>query len=339
MPGTAPEPGHILVVDDSLTVRMVLQDALVAEGYRVTVMEDGESARSFLEESAEWPDLVLLDLVLPGMDGIGVLAWIRQHSPSAHVPVILLTSKGEVESRVHGLDQGADDYIAKPFANPELFARLRAQLRIKRLQEELADQNQALETANREKAHLLSELEAKNEQLQAMATTDFLTGVPNRASIEVFLVEELARARRFRHPLSVTMVDVDHFKHLNDTHGHPFGDRTLRELARHMVDTVRQVDRVGRYGGEEFLLVLPETPDSGARVLMEKLRKGVSRLAFPPEDITLTISIGIASWSGDGDSWEDMVARADQALYAAKHGGRNRVCCWQVDMEAEPQRG
>ncbi|MDH5528148.1 MAG: diguanylate cyclase [Nitrospirota bacterium] len=319
---------HILIVDDSYTVRMMLNDDLLEEGYRVTAHEDGEAAIAFLEQCERWPDLVLLDLVLPGADGIEVLSWIRANSHDGYLPVILLTALGEVDDRVRGLDRGADDYIAKPFENQELFARVRAQLRIKRLQEELETRNAALAAANMDKARLLAELEAKNEQLSELAATDALTGLPNRGTIETTLINEVSRSNRFKRPLSVAMVDVDHFKSINDTYGHPFGDRVLREVARILVDTIRQVDHAGRFGGEEFLLVLPDTGEDGALVLMERLRKAMAAQEFPPEAAKATLSVGIAHWDEQSGEWETLIARADEALYDAKRGGRNRVLCW-----------
>jgi len=297
--------GHVLVTDDSLTVRMMLRDQLESAGYRVTLFDHGEACVQYLEEAESWPDLVLLDLVMPGIDGIEVLTFIKGQKERGFLPVILLTALSHVDDRVNGLDRGADDYIAKPFEAEELQARVRAQLRIKRLQDELA---------------------AKNEQLAVLAVTDALTGVANRGHIEQFIDDEAARAQRYGVPLSVAMIDIDHFKNVNDTHGHPFGDRVIREVSRVMSEAVRQVDRVGRYGGEEFLVVLPGTDGAGARILGDRVRQGVADLYLEPEGVRVTISVGVAQWEPGTGSWEDVVERADQALYRAKEGGRNRVC-------------
>lgn len=321
--------GHIVVTDDSLTVRMMLKSHLEGAGYSVSTFGDGESCVAFLEGAEPPPDLVLLDVVMPGMDGLEVLRRIKDGAETGYVPVILLTARGEVSDRVQGLDLGADDYIAKPFEADELLARVRAHIRIKRLQDALATQNQALEATNREKATLLAELEAKNAQLAELAKTDPLTGIANRGHIETCLGDEVARARRFRHPLAVAMLDIDHFKRINDGFGHPFGDRVIREVARVLVETVRQVDKVGRYGGEEFLLVLPDTDLGGARTLAERIRTLVAELRFEPEDHRATVSIGLAQWDPAMDSWESLISQADEALYTAKEGGRNRVCLWR----------
>jgi len=328
--------GHIVVTDDSLTVRMMLKSHLEGAGYQVSAFADGESCVAFLQAGGALPDLVLLDVVMPGMDGLEVLGRIKHSGHTAYLPVILLTAQGEVSDRVQGLDKGADDYIAKPFEADELLARVRAHIRIKRLQDALAAQNTALETANRDKAVLLSELEAKNAQLAELAQTDPLTGIANRGHIEHFLADEVERARRFGHPLAVGMLDVDHFKRINDGFGHPFGDRVIREVARILAETVRQVDKVGRYGGEEFLMVLPDTELQGAQILAERVRALIEAAGFDPEGYRGTVSIGVAEWRADVPSWEALVSRADKALYEAKEMGRNRVCLWRGEGRGVP---
>ncbi len=325
--------GHILVADDSLTVRMLLQESLEAEGYQVTLQPDGESCIGYLEKADCWPDLVLLDLIMPGVDGIEVLGWIKSCSEGAFLPVILLTSLGDVDDRVRGLDCGADDYMAKPFEPEELLARVRAQFRIKKLQDELASQNKALRATNEEKAALLDELAAKNKQLALMASTDALTNVANRRAIQETLDKELSRAIRYKEPLSVAMVDVDLFKAINDTHGHLFGDRVIRVVADLLSGVVRNVDSVGRYGGEEYLLILPDTGAKGAMSLTERICLESAALEIGDEGCRVTLSIGVAEWEEGINTWEALVSRADQALYQAKNTGRNRVCCWEPDMK------
>jgi len=324
---TGQRAGYIVVIDDSLTVRMMLKAHLEGAGYRIEVFADGESACENLRTARPLPDLVLLDVIMPGMDGMAVLSFIKTNL-GAGVPVIFLTAQGEVRDRVHGLNLGADDYIAKPFEADELLARVRAHIRIKRLQDALAEHNAALVKANQEKATLLSELEVKNVQLAEMANTDPLTGVSNRGHIEECLANEVARATRFGTTLSVGMVDIDHFKRVNDSFGHPFGDRVIREVARVLSETVRQVDMVGRYGGEEFLVVMPGTGLEGAGVLAERIRAAVAALTHEPEGHCATLSVGVAQWERDAANWEGLVSRADQALYQAKEEGRNRVCRW-----------
>ncbi|MBI5137269.1 MAG: diguanylate cyclase [Nitrospirae bacterium] len=328
---------HVIVTDDSLTVRMMLKQHLETAGYQVSAFSDGEACMAFLESAPKWPDLVVLDLIMPGVDGITVLGWIKARQEHGFTPVILLTALDDVNDRVRGLDQGADDYISKPFEANELLARVRVQLRIKRLQDQLTAHNAALTRANEEKAQLLGALEAKNEQLAVMATTDPLTGIANRGHIEAFIGDSAARAARFGERLTVAMVDIDHFKRLNDTHGHPFGDRVIREVSRVLAESVRRIDKVGRYGGEEFLLVLPETDAAGAMVLGERIRQRVAALDFAPHhDVHVTLSGGVASWTPQMASWEELVAVADQALYRAKEGGRNRICGSPPDRDGIP---
>jgi two-component system cell cycle response regulator len=328
--------GHIVVTDDSLTVRMMLKSHLEGAGYRVSTCADGEACLALLAAEPRLPDLVLLDVIMPGMDGLEVLGRLKAGEERGYLPVILLTAQGEVSDRVHGLDLGADDYIPKPFEADELLARVRAHIRIKRLRDALAAQNNALEAANREKAALLSELEAKNAQLAELAQTDPLTGVANRGHIEHCLADEVARARRHGHRLAVGMLDIDHFKRVNDGFGHPFGDRVIREVARILAETVRQVDKVGRYGGEEFLLVLPDTDLEGARILAERVRALVDEVTFEAEGFHGTVSIGVAQWTPESDTWEGLVSQADQALDEAKESGRNRVCCWKGQGRGVP---
>jgi len=323
--------GRVAVTDDSLTVRMMLKSHLEGAGYEVSAFADGESFAAYLASGEPAPDLVLLDVVMPGMDGLEVLRLIKGDARVGYLPVILLTARGEVSDRVEGLNLGADDYIAKPFESDELLARVHAHIRIKRLQDAVAAQNKALEAANEEKATLLSQLESKNTQLAVLAKTDPLTGIANRGHIEACLGDEVARARRFQHPLAVAMLDIDHFKQINDGFGHPFGDRAIREIARVLAETVRQVDKVGRYGGEEFLLVLPDTDMPGARILAERIRELVAATVFEPEGHQATVSIGLARWEPGLDSWEALVSNADKALYEAKETGRNRVCCWDAE--------
>jgi diguanylate cyclase (GGDEF)-like protein len=318
--------GHVLVTDDSLTVRMMLKSQLEEQGYQVSLCDDGETCMAFLQQTETPPDVVLLDLVLPGVDGIHVLNWIKSRSDDVHIPVILLTALGAVDDLVRGLDQGADDYIAKPFEGEELLARVRAQIRLKRLQDELSGRNAELEAADQEKDRLLSQLAAKNKQLAVMATTDTLTGVSNRGSIEQFLDNEASRAKRFGTDLAVAMVDIDHFKRVNDTYGHPVGDRVIREVSRAITDTIRTVDQVGRYGGEEFLVVLPGADLEGAMILGERVRETVAALYLEPQGIAPTLSCGVAVWDPGVTSWNELVSAADQALYEAKRNGRNRVC-------------
>jgi diguanylate cyclase (GGDEF)-like protein len=256
---------------------------------------------------ADPPDLVLLDVMMPRLDGMEVTRRIKASADLPFVPVILQTALDGTEHMVKGLDAGADDYIAKPIKFEELVARVRAMLRIKGLQEELA---------------------RANDELRHMSQTDGLTGVDNRRHIEERLTEAFEHAARLNEPLAVVMTDVDHFKSVNDTHGHQAGDAVLRQVADVLRDTAREIDRVGRYGGEEFLVLLPGANLEDARAYAERARAAVERREFGYEGGALrrTLSAGVAAWPHpDVQHQEALVKLADDALYAAKSGGRNRV--------------
>jgi diguanylate cyclase (GGDEF)-like protein len=312
--GAAPGPAgavgaalapRILVVDDHEDNVELLRARLEARGYRVEAASDGEQAleRVF----ADPPDLVLLDWMMPRLTGIEVAQRIKAAPELPFVPVILQTALDSVEHMVAGLDAGADDYIAKPINFAELEARVKALLRIKALQEELA---------------------RANDELRRMSQTDGLTGVDNRRHIEERLTEAFEHAARLNEPLAVVMTDVDHFKSVNDTHGHPAGDAVLRQVAEVLRTTAREIDRVGRYGGEEFLVLLPGANLEDARHYAERARAAIAAREFTYDggQLRRTLSAGVAAWPHpDVPHQEALVKLADDALYAAKTGGRNRV--------------
>lgn len=213
------------------------------------------------------------------------------------------------------LDKGAADYVTKPFHNKELAARVRVHLLLK---------------------HLSDELLAANARLEALATTDELTGLFNRRYFEQLLVVEHQRTQRYKTPLSVVLIDVDHFKDVNGTYGHQMGDQVLRNLGSLLKAAVRTTDRAARYGGEEMCILLPHTPLSGAVELAERLRLLVQDAAHTlgGQTIRKTISLGVSCDEGGVENSQQLVKRADEALYAAKHGGRNRVVSWPMEPSA-----
>ncbi len=296
---------RILVVDDHEDNVELLRARLEARGYRVEAAADGQQAldRVF----AEPPDLVLLDVMMPRIDGKEVARRIKADPALPFVPVIMQTALDSTEHMVEGLDAGADDYIAKPINFAELEARVKALLRIKALQEELA---------------------RANDELRRMSQTDGLTGVDNRRHIEERLTEAFEHAARLNEPLAVVMTDVDHFKSVNDTYGHQAGDAVLRQVAEVLRETAREIDRVGRYGGEEFLVLLPGANVEDARHYAERARAAVAAREFAYEGGALrrTLSAGVAAWPHpDVRHQEALVKLADDALYVAKTAGRNRV--------------
>jgi two-component system, cell cycle response regulator len=295
--------GHlVLVADDSRVVRVMLRRQLEARGLRVEEAEDGHQAVRGCRTLR--PDILLLDVEMPGLDGYTVLRILREDAELSQIPVVFLTAHAGTEDVVRALQLGAHDYLRKPFEPSELIARVSAALRVKSLQDELRRRNAELETVTR---------------------TDALTGIYNRRHLEERLHGMLAAARRHRQPAAVLMIDVDHFKRVNDTLGHAGGDAVLRQVAERLHRRVRLEDVVGRWGGEEFLVLSDATDAAAAEVLAGRLLAAVSGTPFAIEgadDISVTVSIGCAAGTDDAEA---LVRRADDALYEAKSEGRNRV--------------
>ena len=303
---------RILVVDDHEDNVEVLRARLEARGYEVEGAMDGQSALDSVQ--AHCPDLILLDVMMPDMDGLEVVRRLKADKNLPFIPVIMQTALDSTERMVAGLEAGADDYVTKPINFAELEARVRSLLRIKKLQQELGD---------REK-----ELSQMNDRLLHISMTDGLTGVDNRRALEQRLHEMFEHSLRLHEPISCVMCDIDHFKRVNDTYGHAAGDEVLKQFAEILKDAAREIDRVGRYGGEEFLLLLPGTVLDSAVTFAERVRHRVEENTFSFEGGTLkrTVSIGVASWPHPRlKGREEMLKAADDALYVAKELGRNRV--------------
>jgi two-component system cell cycle response regulator len=307
--------GHkkkILVVDDHEDNVEVLRARLESRGYEVEGAMNGQEA---LDTVSRWcPDLVLLDVMMPDMDGLEVVRRLKANPALPFIPVIMQTALDSTERMVAGLEAGADDYVTKPINFAELEARVRSLLRIKKLQQELSE---------REK-----ELSEMNDKLLHISLTDGLTGVDNRRALEQRLHEMFEHSLRLHEPVSVVMCDIDHFKKVNDTYGHAAGDAVFKQFAGILKDEAREIDRVGRYGGEEFLLLLPGTVLDAAVTFAERLRQRVDGHTFSYEGGTLnkTVSFGVASWPHPKITGrEAMLKAADDALYVAKETGRNRV--------------
>jgi len=296
-----------LVVDDSAVYRKLIGDHLRGWGFGVTLAETGSEAWGILEQP-DAPKLVLLDWVLPDLDGIELCQRIRQAGSSGpYVYVILLTSKEGHQNMLEAMQAGADDYLMKPFDELELKARLLVGKRILDLQEELV---------------------SARESMRRAATHDSLTGLMNRGEIVGMLVRELERARREHKPVGVILGDVDNFKRVNDTLGHLFGDEALREVGRRLRAQLRVYDGVGRYGGEEFLLILPNCDLPNALARANELRETVAStpVVCSGEERLITMSMGVAVSDCDGKNEVEMLLnRADAGLYAAKESGRNRI--------------
>jgi len=318
----APPPSKILVVDDSPTLLDQLSQVLTREGYDVRRARDGKEAlRAFRSDP---PDLVFLDLVLPDMDGLEVLRILKApRADEQFIPVIILSAKSDIDSKVRGLRIGADDFLAKPFAEQEILARAAAMLRIKSLQDELR-------RARRQ-------LEEKQKQLEEQSITDALTGLRNRRFFDERLAEEFRRAQRYSDPVSLMMIDLDHFKAVNDRHGHPAGDTVLREAAALIRGSIREPDICARYGGEEFAVILPKTHMSGALTVAERVWRELGQKVYRTgtdgrhADVQVTASIGIAFYPAKDITGSDLLLKyADEALYKAKGAGRNTICLYQA---------
>ncbi len=305
-------PKRILVVDDHEDNVEVLRARLEARGYEVQGAPDGEAALEMVEG---WvPDLILLDVMMPKVDGLEVVRRVKANEALPFIPVIMQTALDSTERMVAGLAAGADDYVTKPINFAELEARIKSLLRIKALQDELSEREQ--------------ELSRMNDRLLHISMTDGLTGVDNRRALEQRLHEMFEHSMRLHEPVACVMCDIDHFKLVNDTFGHAAGDEVLKEFASILKKSARDIDRVGRYGGEEFLLLLPGTVLDAAVTFAERLRVEVERHTFSFEGGTIkrTMSCGVAAWPHPRVTGRDALLKAaDDALYVAKETGRNKV--------------
>jgi two-component system cell cycle response regulator len=303
---------RILVVDDHPDNVEIINARLSSRGFVVETATNGQEALD--QVRANPPHLILLDVMMPLMDGYEVARRIKTDDTLPFIPIILVTARDSTQDKVEGLDAGADDYLTKPVNFPELEARVRSMLRIKRLQDELDQKNRELEVANK--------------RLRRLSITDGLTELFNHRHMHELLHEEFERTKRSSEPLAVLMLDLDRFKAVNDTYGHPTGDVILYETARMLSDTAREIDMVGRYGGEEFIVILPGTDEEAAAQFAERVRAAVAEHLYRDEanEVHMSVSGGVASFPSPGvDHPELLIKRADEALYAAKEGGRNRI--------------
>ena len=306
---------RILVVDDHEDNIELLRARLEARGYQVDGANDGQQALEQVDKIC--PDLILLDVMMPKMDGMEVVRRLKAKIASKElpfIPVIMQTALDSTENKVEGLDAGADDYITKPINFAELEARVNSLLRIKALQSDLASRER--------------ELSDLNDKLRQISLTDGLTQIDNRRSLEDRLQEMWQHSVRLHEPIALVMCDIDKFKSVNDHYGHQAGDSVLKEFAQLLKAEAREIDRVGRYGGEEFLLILPGTVLDAAVTFAERLREKVERHTFTYAGGTLcrTMSCGVAASPHPRVKDQEALLKAsDDALYVAKETGRNRV--------------
>ncbi|WCB93194.1 hypothetical protein DSM104299_01901 [Baekduia alba] len=293
---------RILVAEDSALLRRMIGDVLRATGY--TVLEAADGASALHRARTEDPSVLLMAREMEGMDGLAVLDALRADPHTADVPVVFVTGHTDARDLAEGLERGAHDYVRKPVDPVELVARIRTALRLRTLHDELA---------------------RRNAELEQLARTDVLTGLANRRHADDVLRATIASARRHRRTLSAVLVDVDRFKAVNDLHGHAAGDAVLREIAVRLAAGLREEDLAARWGGEEFLLLLPDSPDAGG--VCERLREAVAERPVNVHgllELDVSASFGWAPWTGE-ETGEALIGRADVALYAAKNGGRDRV--------------
>ena len=288
---------RILVVDDDAVIRLTIEDCLRSAGWEVICANDGEQAYALLQ-AEDAPELAIVDWMMPGMSGPELCQKLRDGDRTSRTHVIMLTGRGGTDDMVTGLDSGADDFVAKPVNINELDARIRAAQR----------------------------LIVRQEQLRTQANIDELTAILNRAGIRDVLRRAWNQAAREKSSCSIVLCDVDRFKSVNDIYGHPVGDRVLRGVAQRLAECLRPYDVVGRYGGEEFLIVLPGCHLHEAFAVAERVRTHVvsNTIDTSAGPLPVTVSFGIAT--GDGtQNLDELVSQADSALYRAKEDGRNCV--------------
>lgn len=299
-------PARIFIIDDVVDNLEILGDLLTFHGYQVETAQGGEQAFKRLQVFR--PDLILLDVVMPGMDGFEVCEKLKAEESTSDIPIIFVSSMTDLGSKVKGFEVGAVDYVNKPFQKAEILMRVNTHLTIKRLYRHLEEQNLRLE-------HL--------------ANTDPMTELYNRRYFFRVAEGEFAKAIEAGFPTSVTLIDLDFFKRVNDTYGHLVGDRILIHVAHQIRACCRKQDVLARYGGEEFVLLHPNTGQKDAYELAETIRKTVQETPYDhdTESITVTLSAGVVEMQEceDCSRLDDLLSRADRALYRAKQTGRNRV--------------
>ncbi|WP_431859704.1 PleD family two-component system response regulator [Azospirillum sp.] len=307
------EKARVLVLEDSALDLEKITDTLARDSNHVVAAETG--ARALERALSDDFELVIISLTLLNEDGLRLCSQLRSHERTRQVPILLVVDEGDLNRIAKGLELGANDYVIKPIDRNELLARVRTQIRRKRYQERLR---------------------ANYEQSLSMALTDSLTGVFNRRYVSAHLPRLLDRAIDNHKPVSVLMFDIDHFKVVNDTYGHDVGDEVLKEVATRASRNLRTFDLVARLGGEEFIVILPDTDGEGAATVAERLRQRIGDTPFavsaPVGEIAVTVSVGVSIGGRLGDTAEAVVKRADEALYDAKRRGRN---CVAVDPRGD----
>ncbi|MFO0949163.1 MAG: diguanylate cyclase [Planctomycetota bacterium] len=305
IPSSAIKP-RILIADDDVVSRTIMSGVLKQWDYEIVVATNGDEAWEILQKP-DAPQLAILDWIMPGMDGSTICKWVREQARDRYTYLLMVTSKSRKEEIVQGLEIGADDYLVKPYEPLELKARLIAGRRVLQLQEDLI---------------------AAREAMRERATKDPVSGAWNRGAILEILDRELVRAARDQARLGVILADLDHFKRVNDTWGHLAGDEVLKESVSRFTSSTRPYDCVGRYGGEEFLILVSSDARDCAASTAERLRLALHKepVTFEGQKIPISASFGVAVYNGTGQTNASAILQcADDALYQAKNAGRNRV--------------
>ena len=331
----------ILIVDDTLENLRLLSRMLTEHGYRVRAAKSGREALASIQTAL--PDLVLLDIKLPDLDGYAVCTQLKAHAATRDVPVLFLSALNETKDKLQGFAVGGVDFITKPFQPEEVLARVQTNLKLRRLRTQFEHQaddlrlvNEQLQSEIAERKRTTELVQAANRELelaltreQQLARTDLLTGVNNRLRFFEFAEHTFLVAARYQQPLSIIMLDIDHFKNVNDEFGHLAGDQMLVRVAQVAQAQLRSADIIARYGGEEFVVVLPMTTAPQTMSIAERIRTSVADVRVETEKgvARVTLSLGIAETlhAPKDESVENVLHRADEALYVAKETGRNRV--------------
>ena len=298
----------ILLAEDDPASRKVLAKTLNKAGYEVVSVENGRKAWDLVNE--RFFPIVLTDWMMPEMNGLELCKAIREDTSNGYVYIVILTVNDCKDDIISGLDAGADDYLTKPLNYVELIARIKTGIRILELERSL---------------------KKANEEIKILSITDPMTGAYNHRHLARHLPAEIKRARRFKHALSLVLCDIDYFKKINDTFGHHIGDQVLKEFVKCIKGSIRDIDWMVRYGGEEFIIVVPETDVKGACILAERLRKVISQkvIKVNKNEIHITTSFGVTGFVADTPdekiSFEAMINQADKYLLRAKQYGRNRI--------------
>ncbi len=289
----------VLIVDDTPKNIQLAAAVLKHEGYSLFFATRGEEALEVLNK--ETIDLVLMDVMMPDMDGFETTRQLKQNVELATIPIIFLTAKSDKQSIQTGFDIGGVDYITKPFHDVELIARVRTHMKIRQMSQDL---------------------KLAADKLYHLANTDALTGIANRLKFNTIAEHQVEMAKRYHDPFSIIFFDIDHFKQINDAFGHAFGDEVLKVLSDSVEKDIRKSDLLARWGGEEFIIIMPQTKKDHAQQLAEKLRETIEQK--PMGAHAITCSFGISEWC-EGEELDAVLQRADEALYRAKAEGRNRV--------------